>query len=153
MRRVSDNTTVRVDSDGGAVFGTGPWPNDSVTNLPMTPNAAAAANVSVFALLEKAAEAISNRAGDVPEYLGAIDTRMDAMLSEIAASGTRYKQVLQAQETIASGKVTLQSQLTNVEDVDLAETIVQLKVQEIAYQSALNATSRALQPSLLDFLR
>ncbi|MEO2105974.1 MAG: flagellar hook-associated protein 3, partial [Actinomycetota bacterium] len=39
------------------------------------------------------------------------------------------------------------------EDVDLPETIMELQLQEVAYQAALNATSRVIQPSLLDFLR
>ncbi|GAA1648183.1 flagellar hook-associated protein FlgL [Georgenia ruanii] len=151
-RRISDNTTVRVDSNGKTVFGEGAWP-EYVGGGEMTPADAAKANVSVFALLERAAQAISDGATDVADYLGAIDTRINAMLGEVAAVGTRYNQVLAAQETIEGNKVTLKAQLTDVEDVDLAETIVELKAQEVAYQSALSATSRALQPSLLDFLR
>jgi flagellar hook-associated protein 3 FlgL len=49
--------------------------------------------------------------------------------------------------------VSLASQLTGVEDVDLAETITELKLQEVAYNASLSATQRVLQPSLLDFLR
>jgi flagellar hook-associated protein 3 FlgL len=30
---------------------------------------------------------------------------------------------------------------------------MELKMQEVAYQAALGATSRVIQPSLLDFLR
>ncbi|MPV38447.1 flagellar hook-associated protein FlgL [Georgenia subflava] len=131
-RRIADNTTVRVDSDGATVFGNG--------------------DESVFALLGNIAADLRNGV-DVGGRLSEIDTRMDAMLGEVAAMGTRYKQVLEAQEAISAREVTLQSQLTSVEDVDLAETIVQLKMQEVAYQAALSATQRTLQPSLLDFLR
>jgi flagellar hook-associated protein 3 FlgL len=50
-------------------------------------------------------------------------------------------------------KVSLTSQLTAIEDVDLAGTIMEVQMQEVAYQAALGATSRVLQPTLMDFLR
>jgi flagellar hook-associated protein 3 FlgL len=40
-----------------------------------------------------------------------------------------------------------------VENVDIAKAIVDLQMQEVAYQAALGATARVIQPSLLDFLR
>jgi flagellar hook-associated protein 3 FlgL len=47
----------------------------------------------------------------------------------------------------------LKNGLSDVENIDLPKTIVDLQLQEIAYKSALSATSRVIQPSLLDFLR
>ena len=46
-----------------------------------------------------------------------------------------------------------QNQLSEVEGVDLPATVVELQLQEVAYQAALGATARALQPNLMDFLR
>ena len=37
--------------------------------------------------------------------------------------------------------------------MDIAKAIVDLQLQEVAYQAALGATARVIQPSLLDFLR
>jgi flagellar hook-associated protein 3 FlgL len=42
---------------------------------------------------------------------------------------------------------------TQVEGVDLPSALVDLQLQEMAYQAALGATAKALQPTLLDFLR
>lgn len=75
------------------------------------------------------------------------------MLTEVGSVGTRHKQVLHAQDAVASREITLMNQLSSVEDADLAKTIVDLQLQEVAYQAALGVTSRVLQPSLLDFLR
>ncbi len=47
----------------------------------------------------------------------------------------------------------LTSRLTDVEDVDMPSTIVALQTQQVAYQAALGATAKVVQPSLLDFLR
>lgn len=41
----------------------------------------------------------------------------------------------------------------DVESLDLAEAITELKLQEVAYRGALGATNRVLQPTLKDFLR
>jgi flagellar hook-associated protein 3 FlgL len=131
-RRVAEAATVRVDSDGAAVFGDGAG--------------------SVFALLHQIATDL--RAGnDVIGHLDALDARMTTLLSELADVGTRYRQLEIAQEGIDSRAVTLSAQLSGVEDADLAETIADLKLQEVAYAASLSATERVLQPSLLDFLR
>jgi flagellar hook-associated protein 3 FlgL len=52
-----------------------------------------------------------------------------------------------------SVKLDSTSQLAQVESIDLPETIMELQLQEVAYQAALGAASRVLQPSLTDFLR
>ena len=49
--------------------------------------------------------------------------------------------------------VTLKGSLSEVEDVDLAKTITDLQLQQVAYQSALAAGAKMIQPSLVDFLR
>ncbi len=41
----------------------------------------------------------------------------------------------------------------DVESVELAEAITELKLQEVAYRGALGTTNRVLQPTLKDFLR
>lgn len=131
-RRVGADTTVRVDADGTAIFGAGA--------------------TSVFALIDDIAADL--RAGvDVSPRLGQLDARMDAMLGELAAVGTRYNQLTIAQATNETQLLDLTTRLSGIEDIDLAETIVELQMQEVAYQGALGATARVLQPTLLDFLR
>ena len=40
-----------------------------------------------------------------------------------------------------------------MENTDLAKATVDLQLQQVAYQAALAATARVIQPSLQDFLR
>jgi len=151
LRRVSDTTEIRVDSNGADVFGTdvvdadGELVRDPATGIP--------AGMSVFTLLNEVAARIESGDGDVSSWLTAIDERLNAVLAEVGSVGARHGQVLQARDALASEKITLADRLSAVEDADLAETIVELKLQEVSYQAALGATSRVLQPSLLDFLR
>jgi flagellar hook-associated protein 3 FlgL len=57
------------------------------------------------------------------------------------------------QDRNKANELDSQNQLSEVEGVDLPAATVDLQLQEVAYQAALGATARALQPSLLDFLR
>ncbi len=133
-RRVADGVLVKVDVDGPSVFGTGA--------------------TSAFAELDALATAL--RAGDQAGISGAINTlnsRIDTVTSARTAAGTRYQRLEQADQTAADAKISLRNQLSTIENADLAQTTVELKLQEVAYQAALGATSRVMQPSLLDFLR
>ncbi|WP_159793722.1 flagellar hook-associated protein FlgL [Puerhibacterium puerhi] len=131
-RQISADGSVRVDSDGAAVFGVG--------------------DDSVFALLDRAAASL--RAGeDVADHLGELDARMTAVTTEVSSVGARHARVLEAKDAVADDQVALKARLSAVEDVDLAEAILDLQMQEVAYQGALSATARVLQPTLLDFLR
>ncbi|WP_026551969.1 flagellar hook-associated protein FlgL [Arthrobacter sp. H20] len=132
MRRVDANVTVRVDVDGAAVFGTG--------------------DASVFRLLDNIA--VELKLGtDVSGHLGALDTRLAAVRTHHAEVGTRHAQILNSQEVNMETSVSLEAQRSRVEDVDLAAVILEMKLQEVTYQSALAVTARVLQPTLMDFLR
>jgi flagellar hook-associated protein 3 FlgL len=133
VRRIGADATVRVDTDGVAVFG----PNDS----------------SVFDLLDRLADDLVNNpaalAGDLGELDGAT-LRVRTALTEV---GSRYSRAEAARQAADDRVLTLRATLSGVEDIDLPHTIMDLQMQQMAYQTALGATAKALQPSLLDFLR
>lgn len=132
QRRLAPDAVVRVDVDGAAAFG--------------------AAGATVFETLDRIAADLRG-GGDVAQHLGTIDTHMEAMLGELAGVGTRHKQVMDAQRGIEKSLMDLKGSIADVEDIDLAAVLVELQSQEVAYQAALGATQRVLQPSLMDFLR
>jgi flagellar hook-associated protein 3 FlgL len=57
------------------------------------------------------------------------------------------------QDRNKANQLDAQNQLSEVEGVDLPATMVELQLQEVAYQAALGATARVIQPTLVDFLR
>lgn len=67
--------------------------------------------------------------------------------------GARTVRVEQAAVRAGDVELTLTSALAGIESADLPRTMMELQMQEVAYQAALAATSRVLQPSLVDFLR
>lgn len=132
-RQVGASSTVRVDADGSSVFGTGA--------------------MSAFAALDELAAAIRSGSTDMSAGIQAVDGRITAMLEQVASVGARHGQVLNAKDVLATHSVTLTQQLSGIEDVDLAEVILQVQAQEVAYRGALGAAAKVLQPSLMDFLR
>lgn len=134
-RRINATTTIRVDANGASVFGDDP-----------------SGDTSVFALLDTISTTLRT-GGDATPLLSDIDTRMNKMLTQLASVGARHSQVLAAQTELQSSQLTTKTQLSGIEDIDLAETILQLQMQQTAYQGALGAAAKVLQPSLLDFLK
>ena len=47
--------------------------------------------------------------------------------------------------------INLKDILSKTEDIDVAEVIMELKMQENVYMTSLAAGTRIIQPSLLDF--
>lgn len=133
-RTVGTGVTVRVDVTGTDVFG----PDGD----------------SVFDELTALADAL--RAGDDAATRAGIDklqVHMEKIGSVQAMVGARQAQVERSLDAAEDVKFDLTARLSELENVDVAQASVDLALQEMAYQAALAATGRVLQPSLLDFLR
>lgn len=131
-RRVDAGQTVRVDADGGAIFGD--------------------RDASVFALVSNIAADIRSGANPAAR-LAAIDERIQTVINGRADVGTRQAQLLLAQDAVDGVKVTLEAQRSDIEDADIGSVVLDLKLQETNYQVALAVTAKVLQPTLMDFLR
>jgi flagellar hook-associated protein 3 FlgL len=85
--------------------------------------------------------------------LAALDAGTQKMQQALATVGARYHQVETMRDRNEAEAINLTSALGEVESIDLPKTIMDLQMQEVAYQAALSATGRVIQPSLVDFLR
>jgi flagellar hook-associated protein 3 FlgL len=140
MRTIGTGDRVRVDQDAAAAFG------------PNTPGAPPTGDV--FAdLAQLAADLTSGNLSGIRDGLDALDTGLERMTAALADVGTRANRLDRAIQSAKDSTLTQTQSLTEVENVDLAAATMELKMQEVAYQAALGATSRVIQPSLLDFLR
>ena len=130
-RRIGSDSTIRVDADGSAVYGTG--------------------TDSVFSLIDTIVGDL--RTGvNVGVQLGAIDTRMKAITNAHTDIGARQAQILTTQETLLSTSGALETQRSSIEDVEINKIILDLKQAQVNYESALAVTAKVLQPTLMDFL-
>ncbi|WP_104090684.1 flagellar hook-associated protein FlgL [Cryobacterium sp. N19] len=133
-RRISATSTVRVDADGGTIFGSD--------------------EASVFALLDNIVADLrsTDNSVNVGSRLEELDDRMAIMTGQRSEMGTRQVQMERAQSTLLEKTGTLDAQRSGIEDADLGQVIIDLKLQEVTYQAALAVTARVLQPTLMDFL-
>jgi flagellar hook-associated protein 3 FlgL len=148
-RTIGPNAQVQVNVDGPSVWGT-PGAEDMWHILDdIESHLRSGDPVEVNKLTNGYTDGSGPRKSDIDRLDGArlnIQTRM----SEIGARTHRTEQM---QNRADDNSLTIQSSLTTIENVDIAQTIVNLNLQSAAYQAALSATSRVIQPSLVDFLR
>jgi len=130
-RRINDTETIVVDADGAATFGSGA--------------------ASLFASIDSIVQDLRD-GKDVSARLAELDLHRENITTQHALVGARYARMEQAQETNLSQSVDLETQRSGIEDADPAKTIIDLKAQELTYQTALAVTARALQPTLLSYL-
>ncbi len=111
-----------------------------------------------FSQVFPAARALEDalRAGDhdaVRAALQDLDGALDQLLSAQAELGARANRVETIQARADEFEVQLRELLSVREDADIAEVVMNLRLQENTYQAALAAGARLIQPSLVDFLR
>ena len=132
-RTVLDGVTVRVNLTGPEVFGP--------------------AGADAFALLTDIADHLRNDPSQLGADITALDQRMLTVKTSLAQVGARYHQVEAMRDRTETARLDAQNALAEVESVDLPKAITELNLQNVAYQAALAATARVIQPSLVDFLR
>ncbi|MEU4423710.1 flagellin [Actinoplanes sp. NPDC024001] len=142
LRAIGPNAKVRVDVRGPEVFGTD-------KNADGTDNEA-----QLFRVLDSLTDAM--RGGDeasITKGLENLDKASNLLTSTLSDVGARYNRVTQMKQSAEDRLMSVSSQLSDIEDVDLPKAIMELQLQQTSYQAALAATAKVIQPSLIDFLR
>lgn len=86
------------------------------------------------------------------EVLQKVDRAVEGLLRQRSDVGARANRLELARSRLDEMELNLERLLSNTEDADLAQVIVDLKISENAYRAALAAGARIIQPSLMDFL-
>ena len=133
-RTVAPGERVQVNMVGPQVFGEEP---DNLFNT----------------LTNIANDLLANDVSAIGTHLAQVDARMRGVTDSLGELGARYNRVETMKSRAEDQIVTLKLSLSEVEDIDLPATIMDLQLQETAYKAALSATARVIQPSLVDFLR
>ncbi|MFN8080931.1 MAG: flagellar hook-associated protein FlgL [Kineosporiaceae bacterium] len=91
--------------------------------------------------------------GATPTDFTAIDTALSTLQRAIGDVGARTERLDTTNALVESHRLDLVSRISENEDVDLPETIMNLQAQQVGYQAALGAAAKVMQHSLIDFLR
>ena len=133
MRTIGDGDPIRVDANGVTVLGAG--------------------SEQLFTVLQNVADNLRNNPAALAGDLALLDRANNRVMTQLADIGARYNRVEQMQQSGTDRLISLRSQLSDIEDIDLPATIMEMQMQESAYEAALGASAKVIQPSLMDFLR
>jgi flagellin-like hook-associated protein FlgL len=132
-RRVSETEVLRVDLTGPEAFGT---PGNDL-----------------FAVVDRIATDLLADPAALETHLVDLDVIMQGMYTAVADVGARAKRLEGLGQINSDRSFTLQTQLSETENIDLPNTIMRLEMQKVGYEAALAATAKAISPTLLDYLR
>lgn len=90
---------------------------------------------------------------DFDRFITIVDKHIDNTVSERADLGARMNRVELIESRLEGQRISARDMMSKNEDADIAEVIINLTSQEAIHRAALSAGSRAIQPTLLDFLR
>jgi flagellar hook-associated protein 3 FlgL len=133
QRTVGDNVKVQVGTPGPTVFGTG--------------------SNQLFQVMSDIANDLRTHPSALSGDLDRLDAATTTLKAVQSGVGARYNQVSQMQQFANDRVDALASQLSEVEDIDLPQTITDMQLQQVAYQAALSVGAKIVQSSLVDFLR
>ncbi len=133
IRTIGDGDAVKVDANGVTVLGTG--------------------SEQLFTVLQTVADNLRSNPAALAGDLALLDTANNRVMTQLADIGARYNRVEQMKQSGTDRLISLRSQLSDIEDIDLPATIMEMQMQESAYEAALGASAKVIQPSLMDFLR
>lgn len=135
-RTVGPNAKVRIEATGPEAFG------------------AENSDSQLFTVLAELSRSIrANDESQMNTSLGNLDEAHDLLKATLSDVGARYNRVTQMKQSAEDHLLSVSSQLSDIEDVDLPKAIMELQIQQTSYQAALAATAKVIQPSLIDFLR
>jgi flagellar hook-associated protein 3 FlgL len=133
-RTVAPGTRVPVNVTGDDVFG--PAGGDLFTNL---------SSLST--------EIRTGTSSTIDTAVTNLDTRTSTVQARLADIGARTNRVDAMKTRNGDDALSLKSNLSDVEDVDLPKALMDMQMQQVAYQAALQTTAKVIQPSLVDFLK
>jgi flagellar hook-associated protein 3 FlgL len=131
LREIDVDTTLAINTPGSAAFAP-----------------AFAALISLRDNL-RAGNATAVRASDIP----GIDAALDTVLNTRASVGAKVNRMEAAQDRQQQLQVQITKLLAKAEDTDYTEAISEFTLQDTVYKASLQAGAKAMQPSLMDYLR
>ncbi len=153
---VSEN--IAVNTVGIKVFGTTKdtdnYKAGSVTEGDGTPNSADKSYViQVFDDIIGALESDPPNTDALRQNIGAVEDILKNTLQVRAEIGAKSNRLEMTQKRLDSDAINFTRLLSENEDADIAEVIMNFKMAESVYLASMSAGARIIQPSLIDFLR
>lgn len=150
-RQVGDSTQVAINQTGPQVFITQPSPATNGTAIDLLGATGLLAQISSDLKNNTLSTDTANYATGGP--LSDLDQAIKTVSAAQATEGATYNQVTAAQNAQTSTNLALTTELSGLQDIDLAQQAVLVSTANTNYQAALQTTANIRQTSLLDFLK
>lgn len=131
--KIGRGATVQVGSDGEAVFQAS---GDDI--------------FQTFSDLKAALE--GNNVSGIQAAMSKLDDHFNHISTKISDIGSKMIRMEIKENIFQDLNLTNTDRLSNIEDADIAEAIIDLKSKELAYQAALASSARIIGLSLVDYL-
>jgi flagellar hook-associated protein 3 FlgL len=89
----------------------------------------------------------------IRSQLAAIDAAHTQLLAAQASVGARVNRLEAQRDRLLDAHTSTLRLASEAGDTDMAEAITRFSKEELTYRAALQAGARAIQPTLLDYLR
>jgi len=89
----------------------------------------------------------------IQSQIGRFEQAQEQVQMVRAESGAKYQQLQLVEQQTAKLKLTFEEMMDSTEKANIEETVIDFNNQELAYELALNAAAKIIQPTLMDFLR
>ena len=128
--KISKNSTIEIGNDGDAVFGT------------------------LFNTLIDLKDALqSNDVDGIQDAMNNLDGHFDDISAKISDVGSKMNRMEIKNKIYQDLNFTNTERLSNLEDADIAEAVMNVKAAELTYQAALASSSKVMTLSLVDYLK
>ncbi|MFP7479049.1 flagellar hook-associated protein FlgL [Terribacillus saccharophilus] len=129
---LSKGVDVNINVDGNAVFGE-----------------------KLFSDLDNLSAALRSDGSDedLDQYIGLIDENINNLVNERADLGARMNRMDLVESRLGDQELSATKLMSNNEDAEMEEVIMNLTSQEAVHRAAMSAGARIIQPTLMDFLR
>lgn len=95
----------------------------------------------------------SNNVAGVANAIDTLDKTNDSVLELRSEMGAKVNRMDMNKDRLDTLKLNYQKLLSNVQDIDFADTVMKLKQEEAVQQAALSTGARIIQPTLVDYLK
>jgi flagellar hook-associated protein 3 FlgL len=140
-RQIGPGVAVQINTVGSAVLGSGVSGDGGLVGV--------LRDISLHLRGGTVADGNALRTTDIQH----LDSSMDTLTQAIAVVGATTNRLTSAASRLSDIEQSTTSLLSDTQDADMAQTMIDFSTQQSIYQSALAAGAKIVQSSLLDFLR
>lgn len=148
--------TISVNTLGYEVFGNRPADLDGASMVNKSASAGIGSETELIAVFTELSNALNNapvNQEEVGKSIDRLEKQLDNVLLARGEIGAKVNRLELTVNRIEKDTINFTGLLSKNEDADMAEVIMNYQMDESVYQASLSIGARAIQPTLIDFIK